>query len=168
MYKYPSGGSWDSDWLQAGWPRGRSSSPGRDINFLLSTSSRPVLGPIQVPIKWVPRVKRLGCEADPSPATSVEVKNTWIYTPSPPYVYMAWCLISQALRQLYLLPLGVAQWNARCKSVKYDNSHPLLLSTQETLLFIHSYALQTLGYTLKKNEFTECESNELENVWKDT
>jgi hypothetical protein len=35
----------DSDWLQARWPRVRSSSPGRVKNFLFSTSSRTGLGP---------------------------------------------------------------------------------------------------------------------------
>jgi hypothetical protein len=49
--------------------------------FLLSTSSRPVLGPIQPPIQRVPgdlspEVKWLGHEADHSPPTSAEVKKT--------------------------------------------------------------------------------------------
>jgi hypothetical protein len=56
-----------------------------------STSSRPVLGPTQLPIRWVPGalspgVKSPGREADPSPPTSAEVKKTWIYTSTPPYV----------------------------------------------------------------------------------
>jgi hypothetical protein len=33
--------------------------------------------------------KRPGREADHSHPTSVEVKNTWIYTSTPPYVFMA-------------------------------------------------------------------------------
>jgi hypothetical protein len=33
-----------SDWLGTARPRGRSSSSGKDLNFLLSTFSRPVLG----------------------------------------------------------------------------------------------------------------------------
>jgi hypothetical protein len=33
-----------SDWLRAGWARGRSASPSRVKNFLFSASSRPVLG----------------------------------------------------------------------------------------------------------------------------
>jgi hypothetical protein len=46
------------------------------------------------PIQWVPSalsagVKRPGREADHSPPTSAEVKNTWIYTPTPPCVFMA-------------------------------------------------------------------------------
>jgi hypothetical protein len=50
------------------------------------------------PIKWVPGylslgLKRPGREADHSP-TSAEVKKTWIYTSAPPYVFMAWCLVS--------------------------------------------------------------------------
>jgi hypothetical protein len=64
------------------------SIPGRVKNFLhvVQTGS----GPTQ-PIKWVPgvlspRVKRPGREADHSPPPSAEVKNTWIYTSTAPYV----------------------------------------------------------------------------------
>jgi hypothetical protein len=62
-------GSRDSDWLRAGWPRCRRSSPGGVKNFLLFTSSSPAPGPTQPPIKWVPgalssRVKLPGREAD--------------------------------------------------------------------------------------------------------
>jgi hypothetical protein len=78
------------DFTQRGW----SSSPGRTKNFLLSTSSRLVLGPTQPPLQWVPGilspgVKRSGREADHPPPTSAQVKNTWIYTSTPPYVFMA-------------------------------------------------------------------------------
>jgi hypothetical protein len=67
--------------------------------FLLSTSSRLVLGPTQPPVQWVPgalspEIKRSGSEADHSPPSGADVKNTWIYTPTCPYVFMAWCLIS--------------------------------------------------------------------------
>jgi hypothetical protein len=87
------------DWLRAGRPRGRSSSPGRGKISFLSTSSRPVLGPTQPPIQWVQgalstEVKRPEHEADHSPASNADVKNTWIYTYTPPYVLMALCLIS--------------------------------------------------------------------------
>jgi hypothetical protein len=69
-----------SDWLWAGRPRGQSWSPSRGKIFLLSMS-RLVLGPTQPPIQWVPQafspgVKRTGHEADHSPPTSAEVKNT--------------------------------------------------------------------------------------------
>jgi hypothetical protein len=61
------------DWLLAGRPRGRSSSPGRVKNFLFSKSYRPALGSTQPPIQWVPRalspgVKRPYREADHSPS----------------------------------------------------------------------------------------------------
>jgi hypothetical protein len=52
------------------------------------------------PIQWVrgggvsPGLKRLWREADNSPPTSAQVKKTWIYTSTPPYVFMAWCLVS--------------------------------------------------------------------------
>jgi hypothetical protein len=39
-----------SDWLRAGRPWDRSSSPGRGKSFLFSTYSRPALGPTQPPI----------------------------------------------------------------------------------------------------------------------
>jgi hypothetical protein len=59
----------------------------QDIPF--SSSSRPALAPTQPPIYWVPGAKRPGSEADHSPPTSAEVKNTWIYTSTPPYAFMA-------------------------------------------------------------------------------
>jgi hypothetical protein len=49
--------------------------------FLYSTASRPVLGPTQPPIQWVPvalspEVKRPGREADHSSPSNVDVKNS--------------------------------------------------------------------------------------------
>jgi hypothetical protein len=75
--------------LATGW----SSSPGRFKSFLFTTPSRLALRPTQSPIQWVPSalspgVKRPGREADHSPPTSAEVKKTWIYTFTPPYVFV--------------------------------------------------------------------------------
>jgi len=68
-------------------------------NFLFATTSRPVLGSTQPPNQWVPGggdlspgVKRPEREANHSPSSSAEVKNTWRYTSTPPYV-MLWCLV---------------------------------------------------------------------------
>jgi hypothetical protein len=36
-----------------------------------------------------PGIKRLGSAADHSPPTIAEVKKTWIYISTPPYVFMA-------------------------------------------------------------------------------
>jgi hypothetical protein len=88
-----------SDWLRAGRLRGRSSSPGRVKKFFFSTSPRLTLRPTQSPIKWVlevlpPGVKRLVREADHSPPTGAEIKETWIYASTSPHVIMAQCLIS--------------------------------------------------------------------------
>jgi hypothetical protein len=60
---------------------GRSSSLGGGNNFHFTMLSRPVLGPTQPPIQWVPLalspgVKRPGPDADHSPSTGAEVKNT--------------------------------------------------------------------------------------------
>jgi hypothetical protein len=48
--------------------------------FPYSTAPRPVLGSIQPPIKWVPRVltpeiKRVEYEADHSPPSNAEIKS---------------------------------------------------------------------------------------------
>jgi hypothetical protein len=61
--------------------------------FLLSTSSRPIWGSPN-PLSneyWVlllSGIKRKGHESDHSPPTSAEIKNMWIYTSPPPYVFM--------------------------------------------------------------------------------
>jgi hypothetical protein len=72
-----------SDWLRAGRPRGRSSSPRRVKNFFFSMS------PTQPPIQWVPGVKRPGREADHSSPATAEVKKMWIYTSTLLYFFMA-------------------------------------------------------------------------------
>jgi hypothetical protein len=63
----------------------------RIVHF--SRSSRPALGSTQPPVHWVPDsfsgVKRQGREAGHPFRTSAEVKKTWIYTSTPPYVFLA-------------------------------------------------------------------------------
>jgi hypothetical protein len=66
----------------------------RIFSFTLSVSA---LEPTQ-PIQWVSGalclgIKRPGFEADHSPPSSGEVKNARSYTPTPQYVFMAWCLV---------------------------------------------------------------------------
>jgi hypothetical protein len=74
-------------------------SPCRVKNFNFSISSKSVLGSTEPSVQWVPGafftwVKQQEREADHSPPTSAEVKKTWIYTSTPPYAFMANCLIS--------------------------------------------------------------------------
>jgi hypothetical protein len=57
------------------------------------TASRPALGPIQPPIKWVPVIKRPEREADHSPPSTAEVKNEWSCSSTPPYAFVAWCSV---------------------------------------------------------------------------
>jgi hypothetical protein len=80
---------WYSVWLWGGRPRGLSSSAGGGKNCNFSMSSALALGLTQRPIQWVPRLKRLGREAEHSNPTSAEVKKTWIYKFTPPYVFVA-------------------------------------------------------------------------------
>jgi hypothetical protein len=85
----------------------RAGRPGFDFRqefriFLLSTASRPALGPTQPRTQWIPGglapgVKRPGREADHSPLSSAEVKNAWRYTSTSPYVFVT-CLIKQWVR----------------------------------------------------------------------
>jgi hypothetical protein len=55
---------------------------------------RPWAPPSQC-LSWgfIPEVKRPGREAGHSPPFSADVKNVWGYASTPPYVFMAWCLI---------------------------------------------------------------------------
>jgi len=60
------------------------------MGFLsLLHASRPLSGPTQLPIQWVPwafttGLKRAGRETDHSPPSSVEVKNVLSYASAPP------------------------------------------------------------------------------------
>jgi hypothetical protein len=80
---------------------------------LLATASRPALGPTQSRNQWVTGalsqgVKRLGRVSDHSSPSSVEVKNAWSYISTPPYAFMAWCLVSTGhfLMTRYLVKRG--------------------------------------------------------------
>jgi hypothetical protein len=58
------------------------------IFLLVGTSPKSTLGPTQPPIQCEPgalspEIKRLGREADHSPPSSAEVKNSWSYIPIP-------------------------------------------------------------------------------------
>jgi hypothetical protein len=56
----------------------------------VQNSEKIVLAPtLPVPEALSTGVKRPGREVNKSPATSIEVKNTWIYKSTPPYVFMA-------------------------------------------------------------------------------
>jgi hypothetical protein len=51
-------------------------------NILTGSGAHPA------PIRRMPGIKRPGREADNLPPASAEVKNMWIYTPTPPHVFM--------------------------------------------------------------------------------
>jgi len=65
--------------------------------FLLTTVSRPALGPTLPPMKWVPcvvflQVKQQGHDTDHSPPSSAEVKNVWSHTSTLEHVFLVWYL----------------------------------------------------------------------------
>jgi len=85
-----------TDWATPGWTAG----------ILLLAVSKPVLGRTQPLIKCVPGapspgVNRPKREAEHSPPSIGDVRNTWSYTSTPPYVFMAWCLIKHRIRRLH-------------------------------------------------------------------
>ena len=69
--------------------------PGKSkIYFSPPEVSKPASGPTQLPsIKWVPGVfsglKWLGSEFHHLIPTSIESRNVWIYTSTPPFTFMA-------------------------------------------------------------------------------
>jgi hypothetical protein len=79
------------------WPEFHSRQ-GQSRNFsFFAAASKPVLGPTQAPIQWVPGalssgVKRPDREADHSTASSNEIRNASNYTSIPTYV-VAWYLV---------------------------------------------------------------------------
>jgi hypothetical protein len=84
--------------------------------------SAPALGLTQPPIQWVPGalslgVERLGREADHSPQSRAEVKNSWSYTCIPQYVFKVRFLVKH--RQIYfpLLYIFMRQINGREKEI---------------------------------------------------
>jgi hypothetical protein len=115
ILSFPGYRSRYSDWLRAGWLSGRNSSPGRVKNFDFSISSRPNVGPTRPPVEYVPGVKRQGREADHSPSTNVVVKKTWIYTFTPPYVFIAYCLVTSTETPLRI---SVDGWGAMLQAAR--------------------------------------------------
>jgi hypothetical protein len=92
------------------WLRVRSSSPTMIKNVHICMSSRLALGHTQPPMEWVLRALSPGAKRP----TSAEVKKMWVYTSTSTYIYMAWCLISQAQGQLCLLKhMIVVAWTAQ-------------------------------------------------------
>jgi hypothetical protein len=68
--------------------------PTRAEIFLFATELRPTQPSVQwAPGALSPVVKRPGRKADHSPPSSAEIKNAWSYISTPPYVFLAWCLI---------------------------------------------------------------------------
>jgi hypothetical protein len=91
--------------LQVGKQRNWNSICGRGkASFSITTIYRSALGPTLSPTQCVPGpispgIKQLAHEADHSPPTSAEVKNSWSHTSIPPQVFTA-----LSTEQLYFLP----------------------------------------------------------------
>jgi hypothetical protein len=82
------------------------------VNTFYFISSRSALGPTPSLIQWVlwvlsTGVKRQGREADHSPPTSAEVKKTWIYKSTLPYIFMAYCLVKHRDNFTFILLLAL-------------------------------------------------------------
>jgi hypothetical protein len=79
--------------LATGWTTEGSefeSRYGQELSLLHVVQTGSGVHPTSYPMGMgalFPGVKRPGREADRSPPASAEVKNTWIYTSTPPYVF---------------------------------------------------------------------------------
>jgi hypothetical protein len=74
-----------SDWINA-WKAEFLFRWGQDFSLLYVVQTGSEAHPASY--SWVLGVKRPGSEADHSLPYRAEVKNTWIYTSTPPYVFM--------------------------------------------------------------------------------
>jgi hypothetical protein len=75
-----------------GWTaRVRFSTEARDLSLLHSVQTGSGAHPASMARTLTPGLKLPGLEADNSPPSSAEI---WSYTSTPPYVFMAYCLIN--------------------------------------------------------------------------
>jgi len=87
-----------TEYMRAVWKARELAAVLRCYAVLLTTTSRPALGPSQLPMQWVPGVvsqelNRPGREAYHSRPSTAEVQNAWIYTSTPQYAFIAWCSV---------------------------------------------------------------------------
>jgi hypothetical protein len=86
MYLHRAGVAWSLQrQLRTRWPRKMGSQRGQEISLFATESMQRNMQP---PTYWLPKplsvgIKRSGRDADHSPITSAEVKNTLIYTSIP-------------------------------------------------------------------------------------
>jgi len=90
--------------------------------FLFNTVSRLALGPSQTPIQWVPGaltlgIRHPGCETEPSPLSSAEIKNAWSYTFTP-LIHLHGVVLNYA-QTTVCLPFLPASLNCADISVQY-------------------------------------------------
>jgi hypothetical protein len=85
-------------------------SPQEQGLFLFVTAFRQALGHTQPPIQCLPGVKWPGRESDHLSPASAEVKNAWICTSTPPYVFMARYFVKPGTTSLTGLLRRVAWW----------------------------------------------------------
>jgi hypothetical protein len=64
--------------------------PGRSKIFLFSTASKLALGLTHLPIQWVLGTILPGAKQQ----RHERVQEWWSYSSTPPYILMAWCLIT--------------------------------------------------------------------------
>jgi len=91
-----------------------------------------------------PRVKRPGREAEQSPPSSAEVKNTCSSASTPKYVFMVWCLVKHRDNFTFILPSVTSLCIARVST----NPVPLnCLRSMETHLRAALRTLYASGYS---------------------
>jgi hypothetical protein len=113
-------------------------------------------------VRSFPLGKAAGREADHPGPTSAKVKNTWIYASTPPYVIMAYCLVSYAQGQLplpYLLVLFSSTCspesdNCRSSHKYFTYMYCILYGVHLTVTHVHKYCSQFYRRSYKHVQYT--------------
>jgi len=109
--------------------------------FLLTTASKPALGPIQPRMQWVPRALSLGVKRpwrkdDYSPPTSTKVKNARSYNSTPP---------------IRLHGIDAQKKGSTVMTLPYLYHHNSVSSTANLMDSIFFYFLQDLKFSWRCN-----------------
>jgi hypothetical protein len=105
--------------------------------FFFSPVHRLVPVPIKLPLQWAPRalsleVKWLRCEVDHSTPTSANVKNTWSYISTPPYIFIA------PLQLLKYVVHPIKIHSEQCKWVSVKSIKPFIFNILLISLLCHT------------------------------
>jgi hypothetical protein len=108
-------------------------------------------------------VERPGREADHSLPSSAAIKNTWSCTSTPPYIYMAWCLVYH--RDNFAFTIGCQLFMQEIRFWRTDSCSAgqkisfLMQSVRVVKFCKQSSDLSTCNYTWRRKRLMFCWSS---------